>query len=289
MLLTERMKEKIFSPSEEAIIHYMFDQQGDLRQKTTKQIAAETYTHPSTLIRVAKKLGYQGWVDLRNDFNEEINYLNTHFEDIDANYPFEEEDTFLTIAHKIAALKQTTISDTLSLLNKDELEKAAALLNHAKEIKIYAINNNLFLCHDFKSQMTRIGKTVHLCTVDQGYEAANSDSETCTILISYTGETKEIVHLLPILESRKTPIIVLTSIGDNTFTKQADCVLRMATREKMYSKIGSFSSTSSISFLLDTLYSCVFSQDYRQNLDHKITISKYYDQRQSFNKVIDEE
>lgn len=289
MLLTERMKEKIFSPSEEAIIDYMFDQRGDIRDKTTKQIAAETYTHPSTLIRVAKKLGYQGWVELRNVFSEEISYMNSHFKDIEANYPFEEDDSVLTIANKIAALKQTTISDTMSLLNKDELQRAAELLNQAKEIKIFAINNNLFLCHDFKSQMTRIGKTVHLCTVDQGYEAANCDQNTCIILISYTGETKEIVHLLPFLESRKAPIIVLTSIGDNTLTKQADCVLRMTTREKLYSKIGSFSSNSSISFLLDTLYGCVFSKDYRNNLDHKINISKYYDQRQSFNKVIDEE
>ncbi|MFL2106246.1 MurR/RpiR family transcriptional regulator [Desemzia sp. FAM 23991] len=289
MLLTERMKEKIFSPSEEAIIDYMFDQRGDIRDKTTKQIAAETYTNPSTLIRVAKKLGYQGWVELRNVFSEEVSYLNSPFKDIEANYPFEEDDSVLTIANKIAALKQTTISDTLSLLNKDELQRAAEFLNQAKEIKIFAINNNLFLCHDFKSQMTRIGKTVHLCTVDQGYEAVNCDPNTCIILISYTGETKEIVHLLPILESRKTPIIVLTSIGDNTLTKQADCVLRMTTREKLYSKIGSFSSNSSISFLLDTLYGCVFSKDYRNNLDHKINISKYYDQRQSFNKVIDEE
>lgn len=288
MLLTERMKEKIFSSSEEAVIDYMFDQRGDIRNKTTKQIAEATYTHPSTLIRVAKKLGYQGWVELRNVFSEEIGYLNSPFQDIDANYPFQEEDNVLTIANKIAALNQTTVNDTLSLIDKDDLQKAADLLNQADEIKIFAMNTNLYLCHDFKSQMTRIGKSVDLCTVDQGYEAANSNPNTCIILISYTGETKEIVHLLPILKSRNTPIIALTSIGDNTLSKHADCTLRMATREKLYSKIGSFSSTGSITFLLDILYSCVFSKNYQKNLEYKINISKYYDQRQSPNKVIEE-
>lgn len=288
MLLTERMKEKVFSPSEEAIIDYMFSQRGNIQDKTTKQIAEETYTHPSTLIRVAKKLGYQGWVELRNEFSEEIDYLNRHFQDIDANYPFQEEDNAITIASKLAALHQTTINDTLSLLDKEELQKAADLLDQAKEIKIFAINNNLFLCHDFKSQMIRIGKNVDLCTVDQGYEAANSDAKTCVIIISYTGETKEMVHILPILKSRKTPIIALTSIGDNTVARYADCILRMTTREKLYSKIGSFSSTSSITFLLNVLYGCVFAKDYERNLNYKIDISKYYDQRKSPNKVIEE-
>lgn len=288
MLLTERMKEKVFSPSEEAIIDYMFSQRGNIQDKTTKQIAEETYTHPSTLIRVAKKLGYQGWVELRNEFSEEIDYLNRHFQDIDANYPFQKEDNTITIASKLAALHQTTINDTLSLLDKEELQKAADLLDQAKETKIFAINNNLFLCNDFKSQMIRIGKNVDLCTVDQGYEAANSDAKTCVIIISYTGETKEMVHILPILKSRKTPIIALTSIGDNTVARYADCILRMTTREKLYSKIGSFSSTSSITFLLNVLYGCVFAKDYERNLNYKIDISKYYDQRKSPNKVIEE-
>ncbi|MEK5520542.1 MurR/RpiR family transcriptional regulator [Heyndrickxia sp. FSL W8-0423] len=288
MLLTEKMKENIFSPSEKAIIHYMFEQRENINDKTTKQIAEETYTHPSTLIRVAKKLGYHGWVELKNTFIEEIDYLNSHFKDIDANYPFNERDNVITIANKMALLNQMTISDTLSLINNDELQKATDLLNQAEEIKVFSLNNNLLLCNDFKSHMGRIGRKVNLCTVDQGYEAASCNSNTCAIVISYTGETSDIISLLPMLKKRKTPIIALTSIGDNTLTKYADCIFRITTREKLYSKIGSFSSNDSISFLLDVLYACVFGRDYKNNLDYKINISKYYDHRKSSNKVMEE-
>lgn len=86
MLLTEKMKEDIFAPSEQAIIHYMFEQRENIHDKTTKQIAEETYTHPSTLIRFAKKLGFHGWLELKNTFMEEMSYLNSHFNDIDANF-----------------------------------------------------------------------------------------------------------------------------------------------------------------------------------------------------------
>lgn len=289
MLLTEKMKEDIFSPSEKAIIQYMFEERENIEDKTTKQIAEVTYTHPSTLIRVAKKLGYNGWLELKEKFIEEIDYLNRNFKDIDANFPFYEEDNVMTIANKLAILSQMTVDDTLFLINHDELQKATNFLNQAEEIKVFALVNNLLICQDFKSHMNRIGKKVTLCTVDQGYEAASSNQKTCAIVLSYTGETSQIVDLLPMLRKRKTPIIVITSIGDNTLTKYADSIFRITTREKLYSKIGSFSSNISISFLLYVLYGCVFSMDYQNNLDFKISISKYYDHRKSSNRVMEED
>lgn len=289
MLLTEKMKEDIFSPSEKAIIQYMFEERENIEDKTTKQIAEVTYTHPSTLIRVAKKLGYNGWLELKEKFIEEIDYLNRNFKDIDANFPFYEEDNVMTIANKLAILSQMTVDDTLFLINHDELQKATNFLNQAEEIKVFALVNNLLICQDFKSHMNRIGKKVTLCTVDQGYEAASSNQKTCAIVLSYTGETSQIVDLLPMLRKRKTPIIAITSIGDNTLTKYADSIFRITTREKLYSKIGSFSSNISISFLLYVLYGCVFSMDYQNNLDFKISISKYYDHRKSSNRVMEED
>lgn len=288
MLLIEKMKEDIFSPSESEIIVYLFKQRENIKDKTTKQISKETYTHPSTLIRIAKKLGYSGWVELKNSFLGEIEYLNSHFSSIDANYPFDDRDSIMTVANKMALLNQTTISDTLSLLNHDDLQKATNMLDEAAHIKVFSMYHNLLICHDFKSKMNRIGKHVSLCTVDPHFEAVNSNTETCAIVISYSGESEDIVGLLPFLKRKKVPVIALTSIGENTLTKYADCILRITTREKLYSKIGSFSSNESICFLLDLLYACVFSEDYKNNLEYKIRISKYFDHRKSSNKVMQE-
>ncbi|SCB02598.1 Phosphosugar-binding transcriptional regulator [Bacillus mycoides] len=288
MLLIEKMKEDIFSSSESEIIVYLFKQRENIKDKTTKQISKETYTHPSTLIRIAKKLGYSGWVELKNSFLGEIEYLNSHFSSIDANYPFDDRDSIMTVANKMALLNQTTISDTLSLLNHDDLQRATNMLDEAAHIKVFSMYHNLLICHDFKSKMNRIGKHVSLCTVDPHFEAVNSNTETCAIVISYSGESEDIVGLLPFLERKKVPVIALTSIGENTLTKYADCILRITTREKLYSKIGSFSSNESICFLLDLLYACVFSEDYKNNLEYKIRISKYFDHRKSSNKVMQE-
>ena len=46
----------------------------------------------------------------------------------------------------------------------------------------------------------------------------------------------------------------------------ADCVLPICTREKQYSKIATFTTDSSIAYVLDVLYSCLFALDYEKNL-----------------------
>ena len=54
MLLQERMKIYPFSNSERIIIHYILEKKELIEDYSTKMIADETYTSPSTLIRISK-------------------------------------------------------------------------------------------------------------------------------------------------------------------------------------------------------------------------------------------
>lgn len=124
MLLSEKMKEQErFSISERTVISYIFKNWDEIQDQTAKQIAEEAYTHPSILTRIAKKLGYSGWVDLKEAFVKEMYYLNNNFHNVDANFPFDETDNFMTISNKLATLNEMTIEDTLSLIDYNALKK----------------------------------------------------------------------------------------------------------------------------------------------------------------------
>lgn len=290
MLLTEKMKQTDFSNAETALVGYILDKGTTIESMTIKEIAEANYVHPSTLIRVAKKLGYNGWLELRNEFLAEQTYLQTYFEDVDANFPFQNNDGLMTIANKIASLERTTIDDTLSLLNHDDLQKAKQLLLNAKQIKIFGSNANLLISQDFALKMRRIQKNVVMNQTmgEAAYEAFNSQEDTCAILISYTGENSHILQVAKILQKQNIPIIALTSIGDNTLGSLSQAVLRMTTRERLYTKIANFTINSSICYLLDVLYSCVFAEDYQKNLNHLITISELVDKRKTSSAIMAE-
>lgn len=289
MLLIESLKNGQFSNAERTIIDYMLEHKEGISNNTIKELANKTFTHPSVFIRLAQKNDFKGWVDFRKAFLEELQYLNSQISTVDVNLPFNEHDNFLRIASKLGNLNKNTIEDTLQLLDYSQLQKAVKIINESREVKIFAMTNNLELCHDFDSKMKRIQKNVTLCTVDSRYEAANSDSNTCAIIISYSGETDTIIELVPLLQQRGTKIIAITGLGSNSVSKKAHSILRISTREKLISKIAPFSTNTSICFLLDVLYSSFFSLRYKENLEYKINISKSYDHRRGSSEYMDEE
>jgi len=118
--------------------------------------------------------------------------------------------------------------------------------------------------------------------------ASNSSPANCAILISYSGESKEVLKIAEILKSKNTQMIVLTSIGENSLTAFADCIFSISTREKLYSKISTYSSNNSIHLILDILYSCVFKMNYDYNLKYKANISKSIDERFSTGNLMNE-
>lgn len=276
MLIRERLERCEFSNSERVIIDFILKEKMNIKNMTMKEIANATYTSPSTLIRIAHKMKFKGWNELKEAYFKEEEYLQTHFLDIDANLPFSNDDTIMSIASKIATLKKEAIDDTLSLVRHDDLQKAVQMIKKASSIYVFAVSNNGLITQEFAHNMSRIKKKVTICNL-QGelvYSAINVDIQSCAIIVSYSGETPILSRVIQALKMNGIPIIAITNIGENTVSRNADVVLRICTREKLYSKIATFSTDVSFEYILDLLYSCVFSLDYDKNLERKTKISQ---------------
>lgn len=276
MLIRERLERCEFSNSERVIIDFILKEKMNIKNMTMKEIANATYTSPSTLIRIAHKMKFKGWNELKEAYLKEEEYLQTHFLDIDANLPFSNDDTIMSIASKIATLKKEAIDDTLSLVRHDDLQKAVQMIKKASSIYVFAVSNNGLITQEFAHNMSRIKKKVTICNL-QGelvYSAINADVQSCAIIVSYSGETPILSRVIQALKMNGIPIIAITNIGENTVSRNADVVLRICTREKLYSKIATFSTDVSFEYILDLLYSCVFSLDYDKNLERKTKISQ---------------
>lgn len=283
MLLTEKLKEPIFSATEQTVIEYLLAERQAIADCTIKEIAAASFTSPSLLIRISHKMGYTGWLSFKKDLLKEMTYLDNHFKDIDANFPFSATDTKTTISNKIGTLIQETITDSLELLSHDTLEQAVSLIENANQIKVFTSSINNYLAKDFAFKMNRINKPTAIISVDGDHfvEAANLRQGDLIFIISYSGENRALTDLLPLMAAKENKILTLTNMGENTIANAGDCALMISTREKLYSKIGGFSSHYSICFILDCLYSCYFSTNYDENYRRSHRISRHSDPRVS--------
>lgn len=291
MLLQEKIEHTDFSPSERIVIDFIMEKQEFIENYTTTAIAKETYTSPSILIRIAKKLGFSGYNAFKKAFLEEVLYLKHNFHDLDANLPFSSRHSIMDIAAIITNLKQESLRDTLSLIDPGQLQKAVRLLKNAQAIKVFAISNINYLAEEFVFKLRHIGikAETYLTSTTLFQEAKMSQPNECAICISYSGETPELNYTAKLLNKNRVPIIAITSVGENSLTRLASVVLQTTTREKSYSKIGAFTSLESISALLDILYSCLFQADYKNNYNYKIQLSKATEFRSIDNAIIQED
>lgn len=291
MLLQEKMKEYKFSHNEQLVIDFILKQQENIKDYSAKMIGDETYTAPSTLIRIAHKLGFDGWLEMKEAYLDEVIYLKNHFQNIDPNYPFTNQDTMMDIAHKIVQLHIESAKDTASLLHHDSLQKAIQILRKAKVIKVFAIANLNYAGEEFVFKLNRIHKTAYIHSVqdNQFQDAIMTTKDECAICLSYSGETPTLLKTAHFLKENQVPIIAITSLGQNSLSDLADVSLHISTREKSFSKIAGFTSLQSIHLILDILYSCLFSLNYQANIDYKINVAKRVElNREIDNKIIEE-
>ena len=289
MLLEQKIKSINLTKNEQIIADYIIEHKYQLKNLSTRDIALATYTSSAGVIRLAKKLSYSGFNELKEDYLSELDYINQHFKEIDANFPFTENQSIMDIAEIMSTLMQETARDTLHLIKHDPLMKATRILQKSSTIYFYATSGNFLLARNFKLKMNRIGKKVEVDDLDTPYSSLLITPNDCAIIISYSGQTPSLIKIAKNLKNKKIPVIVITSIGENTLSESADCVLQMTTREKMYSKISNFTTEYSLELLLNILYSCFFKTNYNHFLDYKISNAKQIEHRGANSNIIKEE
>lgn len=291
MLIQEKLKnDNHFSNIEKAIAQYLLENQHQIKKASVRFIAEQTYTSPSSIMRFCQKLGFNGYTDFKEAYLEEIHYLSSHFQNIDANFPFMPNDKNMIIANKIETLYVETIKDSLSLLHHDHLQKAANILERAQNIFICSSGISKNIADIFRDNMMRIGKNVISFhgTSNAYYEASYCQNSSCFIIISYSGETQNIIKIASKLKKRKIPTICLTSFGQNTISSLCECHLYISTRQKLISNLGNFAINISILYILDVLYANCFHFHYHSYLNHKIQYSKEWETRISDNPILKE-
>lgn len=272
MLITEQLQyAQGLSENEKTVAKYLCANLNDISRLSITQISDTCFVSCSTVVRLAAKLGFPGWKQLKQAILDEQKYIHASFHETDPNVPFHKEDTQKQIRENLSLLLADSIADTCSLLDEEQLHQAALLAAQASVINVYGISFSIEVAHDFRMKMMSIGKTVNVISNPEEffYYMKSTDLKTVSILISYSGETKELVHIAGWLKMKGYSAIAITSIGGNSLSKACRNTLLLSTREKLYSKISTFSSSISIHYVLDVLFACVFAMDYKQNMAYR--------------------
>ena len=290
MLIEEILKSKKgFSPLEVTLADYFLEHSLDIEKQSARFIAKKLYTVPSTIVRFTQKIGYQGYNEFREAYLKEQAYLSSHFEHIDPNFPFDDQDKNIVIANKMGTLYHEIIEDVLTLLDHDQLQAAITLLKNADFIYVFSLGVQLDIAQTFKDKILKIGKNV--MTEEKAdemfYRSKYCNEKSVFLLISYSGETETLLRIAKQLKIRHIPLLAITTYGENSLFQYADPILYVSSREKLIENLGSFSMNLSVLFLLDILYANLFNEDRQNHYDKRVDASKSFEQyRTTYNSLL---
>lgn len=272
-MIIRRLKEaENFSDIEKSIAEYLLSSKQNISKMSIRDLAEATYTSTSTITRFCHKLGLSGYSEFKIQFNTEYRNLVKNSKEYDENRPFQKHDSIQDIAFSIANINIRGIEESLEMLDYKKLEKVVEHMHNCDVIYIYGQGSSLLSAYEFKTKMLRIGKLVQIEQdyANQRYQAANSKQTDFSILISYSGENKEVLEIANILKQRRQFFVAITSDKENTLQTLAPRTIKLGTSEKksLLGKLETFSSHSATHFILDCLYASLYTKDYEENFNY---------------------
>lgn len=255
------------SAAENQVREYILKYPKKVLEYTVYDLARESFTSPATVVRLCKKIDIRGFTRLKVLLAEEIKY----FQDIKLNLldstTIEKDDTPRAVIEKITNIAVKTIEETRVLVNEKQFMKVVKLLEKAVIIDFYGVGASHIVAMDGLFKFMRIGKNVITYQFyDRQYvQAVNSDASHVGIIISYSGETKEMLQIAGILQKNGTPVVAVTSCGENSLNRIADYNLFVTAKETVF-RSGAMASRTAQLYIIDILYALYCSLHYDETI-----------------------
>lgn len=266
MRLLKAMREtKNFSLTEQSIIQYILENPRSVVDLSIRELAEKTFTSPAAIFRLCKKLGLKGYTEFKIKFTSEAN-RTLEFEKPQGERPITNQDTARSIVKKMAALEIEAIEETKNEMDMAQLVRVSLWLDQARQIDLYAFDENLYIAQMTSYNFLQIGKTVVVnpAANSQYMQALTSEPKThVAILLSRTGENKRLIDIAKILKKKKVQMILLTPAKDSTLVKLCDEFLYVANTEE-FLDMGGLIFSAGVRYYQDVLFGLLLSKHYEQ-------------------------
>ena len=270
MLIEDKLAEQeTFTTTEKRIADYIRLHFEEAVYLTIEELAKATYTSHSAIIRLCKKMGYTGFKEFRFELGREVHQLVAQFNHvIDPNFPFSHEDNAQTIAKKMADLTVQTIKKAQLQIEGQELDTIATTLNKANRMFLFAKGDSQITARKFQNKLVKLNKFLILAEEysDSSWNAANLMKNDCAIFISYSGRIHHYERILAYLNYVGTPSLLITGNEHSEMAKKATMSLVISQDEYDFAKVATFSSQIAFDYVLNTLYSVMYAQNFQENI-----------------------
>ncbi len=251
--------------SEKQILQFWLEQPEKSSRLSIRELAAETYTSASSIIRLCQKLDFKGYKELRAAliYETAVREKENHREISDLS----KEDSLEDIIEKVTLRNIASLKSTAQNLDPKHLRDCLDLIEKARVIHLFGLGTSLLAAKDLSLKLIRINR---LCMIQDEWHvqllmAKNITMQDVAILFSYSGMTQEMIQCAALIKESGAKLISVCGFEKSTIAKMADYNLAVVTNEHIF-RSGAMSSRIAQLNVVDILFKAFINRNYEASL-----------------------
>ncbi|WP_027094575.1 MurR/RpiR family transcriptional regulator [Cohnella thermotolerans] len=246
---------------------------------SVKGLAQLSKTSDASVLRFCKTMGYSGYRSFIVSISASLGSMEE--EDKDEYTDIQPGDDLPVIIANIARNNAKSIEDTLSVIDRKEVERAVNALRNCNRIALFGIGASGLVCKDAEQKFSRINKICHAYTDGHSQLTAATllGKGDVAIFVSNSGSTIDILDSLDIANKNRATTIAITKYNRSELADKSNIVLSISTPELTF-RSGAMGSRIAMLTVVDMLFAGVASAEYQSvkrflTKTHNVLSGKY--------------
>lgn len=245
--------------SERKVADYVVSHPQKTQFMSISELSEEAGVAEATISRFCRRLGYQGYSAFKLAV---ANSVASRTFSLPMGGEVLPEDSVKSLCRKIYAADLEAMSQTMELINPEDIAAAAGLLLGAGRVLCMGQGGSMILAmecaHLFSTSFPNFSAVwdSHL----QAIAAAQLNPGDVVVYFSYSGSTEELLANLRIIRERNARAILITRFPKSPGAAYADLVLQCGSQESPL-QLGSVAARIAQLYLIDVLFSEMCRQD----------------------------
>lgn len=239
-------------PAEKRIAEYLLQHTGEIIDLSVSELAARCDCGDATVVRFSRRLGLEGYQELKLRIAAEINASSTISAEI------ENGDSCFTIFQKRIRDISESLYSTETVLDEASLCKATEAIIKADRIAIFGLGNSAAIAQDAAHKFLRLGLSAQVCCDNhmQAIIASHMKRGNVAIGISHSGSSKDIVEALRLAKACGATTVCVTNYGASPIAETSDICLFTKSGETKHSILAMSSRIAQLA-IFDTIYTYI--------------------------------
>lgn len=262
-----------FFETEKKIGDYIIRNPKDIVDVTVGELAVKCQVSEASISRFCKKIGLKGFHHLKISIAKElVNREDNEEYSNDISINNKKQSLKSILANKVAELTQT-----VSMMDTDNLDEILNKINNARSVLFAAAGNTIPVAMDGAYKLNQIGIPAISTPVleTQLAYSYNLTADDVVIAISNSGESTGVINIIEAAKQNKAITISITNHDNSSIAKLSEYHITTASLEKMLFDEYCFSRVSA-TMVIEILYLFLTSMRkdaYKSIMQHEKSIA----------------